>query len=102
MSASTHGEFRKGSGIAERGAQRQTLNRRLFMRCSLGGCSEPRLWWRARAKPDRSPCCTADLQDARSSWACSPSPRSWLLATRLREVLGADPFGSLAHSRPFP
>ena len=44
MSASTHGESPEGKAdIAERGANGQTLNRRLFMQLQVfGGCPEPK------------------------------------------------------------
>jgi hypothetical protein len=103
MSASTHGESPEGKAdVAERGANGQTSNRRLFMQLQVfGGCPEPKALVGALERSQIEAVLYADLQDARGVGVLTFAEDPGFFATRLREVLSADPFGSLAHKPAF-
>jgi chlorite dismutase len=88
--------------VAERGANGQTSNRRLFMQLQVfGGCSETKALVGALERSQIEAVLYADLQDARGVGVLTFAEDPGFFATRLREVLSADPFGSLAHKPAF-
>jgi len=98
MSASEHG---KPAGVtvdvAERGANGQTSNRRLFMQLQVfGGCSDAKALAASLERSQIEAVLYADLHDARGVGVLSCAEDPAFFATRLREVLGPEPFGSLA------
>jgi chlorite dismutase len=103
MGVSTHGGFPDGKvDVAERGANGQTSNRRLFMQLQVfGGCPEPKALMGALERSQIEAVLYADLQDARGVGVLTFAEDPAFFATRLREVLGAEPFGSLAHKPAF-
>jgi len=97
MSASTHGGSPEVKvDVAERGANGQTSNRRLFMQLQVfGGCPEPKALAGALERSQIEAVLYADLQDPRGVGVLTFAEDPAFFVTRLREVLGAEPFGSL-------
>src|SRR6266545_4680014 len=99
MSGSTHaGAPEVKVDVAERGANGQSSHRRLFMQLqAFGGCPEPKLLAGALERSQIDAVLYADLQNPRGVGVLSFSEDPAFFVTRLREVLGAEPFASLAH-----
>ncbi|HTY76387.1 MAG TPA: chlorite dismutase family protein [Candidatus Bathyarchaeia archaeon] len=99
MSGSAHGgpsEIRVE--VAERGANGQTSSRRLFMQLQVyGGCPEPKALAAALERSQIEAVLYADLGDPRGVGVLTFAEDPVFLATRVREVLAAEPFGSLSH-----
>ena len=97
MSASSHGgsaEVRVD--VDERGANGQRSSRRLFMQLqAFGGCSDPKNLVGALEGSQMEAVLYADLHDARGVGVLSFAEDPAFFVTRLREVLGAEPFGAL-------
>jgi chlorite dismutase len=84
--------------VAERGANGQISNRRLFMQLQVfGGCADPKVLAGALERSRIDAVLYADLQDPRGVGVLSLSEDPAFFVTRLREVLGAEPFASLTH-----
>ena len=84
--------------VAERGANGQTSSRRLFMQLQVyGGCSEPKALAAALERSQIEAVLYADLGDPRGVGVLTFAEDPAFLATRIREVLAAEPFGSLSH-----
>jgi hypothetical protein len=82
--------------VAERGANGQSSSRRLFMQLqAFGGCSDPKILAGALERSQIEAVLYADLHDPRGVGVLSFAEEPALFATRLREVLGAEPFASL-------
>ena len=82
--------------VAERGANGQTSNRRLFMQLQVfGGCPEPKVLVGALERSQIEAVLYADLQDPRGVGVLTFAEDPAFFVTRLREVLGAEPFASL-------
>jgi hypothetical protein len=82
--------------VAERGANGQTSTRRLFMQLQVfGGCPEPKALAGALERSQIEAVLYADLQDPRGVGVLTFAEDPAFFVTRLREVLGAEPFGSL-------
>jgi len=99
MSGSTHaGTPEVKVDVAERGANGQSSDRRLFMQLqAFGGCSEPKGLAGALERSQIDAVLYADLQDPRGVGVLSFAEDPAFFVTRLREVLGAEPFASLTH-----
>jgi chlorite dismutase len=99
MSGSTHaGAPEVKVDVAERGANGQSSDRRLFMQLqAFGGCSEPKVLAGALGRSQIDAVLYADLQDPRGVGVLSFAEDPAFFVTRLREVLGAEPFASLTH-----
>ncbi len=99
MSGSTHaGAPEVKVDVAERGANGQSSHRRLFMQLqAFGGCPEPKVLAGALERSQIDAVLYADLQDPRGVAVLSFSEDPTFFVTRLREVLGAEPFASLTH-----
>jgi len=83
--------------IAERGANGQTSNRRLFMLLqAFGGCYEPKALAAALKRSRIEAALYADLQDPRGVGVLTFAEDPAFLVTRAREVLGGEPFAGLA------
>ena len=97
MSASTQGGSPEVKvDVAERGANGQTSNRRLFMQLQVfGGCPEPKVLVGALERSQIEAVLYADLQDPRGVGVLTFAEDPAFFVTRLREVLGAEPFASL-------
>ena len=97
MSASSHGESAEVRVDAdERGANGQRSSRRLFMQLQVfGGCSDPKTLVSALERSQVEAVLYADLHDARGVGVLSFAQDPAFFVTRLREVLGAEPFGAL-------
>ena len=97
MSASSHGgsaEVRVD--VDERGANGQRSSRRLYMQLQVfGGCSDPKTLMSALERSQIEAVLYADLHDARGVGVLSFAEDPAFFVTRLREVLGAEPFGAL-------
>ena len=86
--------------LAERGANGQTSNRRLFMQLqAFGGCSDAKALAAALERSRIEAVLYADLQDPRGVGVLTFAEDPALLATRVRELLAAEPFASL-HLKP--
>src|ERR1700687_5234331 len=84
--------------VAERGANGQTSNRRLFMQLqAFGGCPEPKALAGALERSRIEAALYADLQDARGVGVLTFAEDPAFLVTRVREVLAAEPFAGLTH-----
>ena len=84
--------------VAERGANGQSSNRRLFMQLqAFGGCLEPKALAGALERSRIDAVLYADLQDSRGVGVLTFADDPAFFVTRLREVLGAEPFASLTH-----
>lgn len=95
MTASTPGSPERVD-VAERGANGQTSTRRLFMQLQVfGGCPEPKALTGALERSQIEGVLYADLQDPRGVGVLTFAEDPVFFVTRLREVLGAEPFGSL-------
>jgi len=82
--------------VAERGANGQTSNRRLFMQLqAFGGCSDAKALAAALERSRIEAALYADLQDPRGVGVLTFAEDPALLATRVREVLAAEPFADL-------
>ena len=103
MSASAHGGPQETKvDVAERGANGQPSNRRLFMQLQVfGGCSEPKALAGTLERSQIEGVLYADLQDPRGVGVLAFAEDPAFFVTRLREVLGAEPFASLAHKPEF-
>ena len=84
--------------VAERGANGQRSNRRLFMQLqAFGGCAEPKALAGALERSQIEAVLYADFQDPCGVAVLAFSEDPAFFVTRLREVLGAEPFASLDH-----
>jgi hypothetical protein len=84
--------------VAERGANGQSSNRRLFMQLqAFGGCPDLKVLAGALERSQIDAVLYADLQDPRGVGVLSFSEDPAFFVTRPREVLGAEPFASLTH-----
>jgi chlorite dismutase len=82
--------------VAERGANGQTSNRRLFMQLQVfGGCSDPKALTAALERSRIEGALYVDLQDPRGVGVLTFAEDPAFLATRVREVLAAEPFAGL-------
>jgi chlorite dismutase len=97
VSASSHRESAEVRvDIDERGANGQRSSRRLFMQLQVfGGCSDPKTLVSALERSQIEAVLYADLHDARGVGVLSFAEDPAFFVTRLREVLGAEPFGAL-------
>jgi len=83
--------------VAERGANGQTSNRRLFMQLQVfGGCSEPKALAASLERSRIEAVLYADLKDPRGVGVLTFAEDPAFLVTRAREVLGGEPFAGLA------
>lgn len=88
--------------VAERGANGQTSTRRLFMQLQVfGGCPEPKALAGALERSQIEGVLYADLQDPRGVGVLTFAEDPAFFVTRLREVLGAEPFGSLVQKAAY-
>jgi hypothetical protein len=84
--------------VTERGANGQSSNRRLFMQLqAFGGCAEPKALAGALERSQIEAVLYADFQDPGGVAVLALSEDPAFFVTRLREVLGAEPFASLDH-----
>jgi chlorite dismutase len=82
--------------VAERGANGQSSNRRLFMQLqAFGGCAEPKALASALERSQIEAVLYADFQDPCGVAVLAFSEDPVFFLTRLREVLSAEPFASL-------
>jgi chlorite dismutase len=82
--------------VAERGANGQVSNRRLFMQLQVfGGCGEPKALAGTLERSRIEAALYADLHDPRGVGVLSFAEDPAFFVTRLREVLGAEPFAGL-------
>src|SRR5207247_10457742 len=80
----------------ERGANGQTSSRRLFMqRQAFGGCGDARALAASLERSQVEAVLYADLHDARGVGVLTLAEDPAFFTTRLREVLGAEPWGGL-------
>jgi chlorite dismutase len=83
--------------VAERGANGQTSSRRLFMQLqAFGGCGDAKALAGSLERSQIEAVLYADVHDSRGVGVLSFAEDPAFFVTRLREVLGAEPFGSLA------
>ena len=83
--------------VAERGANGQTSSRRLFMQLqAFGGCGDAKALVAALERSQIDAVLYADLHDSRGVGVLSFAEDPAFFVTRLREVLGAEPFVGLA------
>jgi len=83
--------------VAERGANGQTSSRRLFMQLqAFGGCGDAKALAAALERSQIDAVLYADLHDSRGVGVLSFAEDPAFFVTRLREVLGAEPFAGLA------
>src|SRR3990170_3207419 len=95
-----HGEAKLD--VRERGANAQTSERRLFMQLqSFGGCVDPKPLVAALERSRLEAVLYADINDAKGVGILAMSEDPAFFATRLRELLGADPFAWLARKAEF-
>ncbi len=82
--------------VAERGANGQTSNRRLFMQLqAFGRCSEPKILAGALERSRIEAVLYADLGDSRGVGVLTLAEDPAVFVTRAREVFGAEPFAGL-------
>jgi len=82
--------------VDERGANGQRSSRRLFMQLQVfAGCSDPKTLVSALERSQIEAVLYADLHDVRGVGVLSFAEDPAFFVTRLREVLGAEPFGAL-------
>lgn len=82
--------------VAERGANGQTSNRRLFMQLqAFGGCGEPKALAASLERSQIDAVLYADLHDPRGVAVLSFAEDPTFFVTRLREVLSSAPFAGL-------
>src|SRR5215472_2867240 len=80
----------------ERGANGQTSSRRLFMQLQVfGGCGDAKALAASLERSQVEAVLYADLHDARGVGVLTFAEDPGFFVTRLREVLGAEPFGTL-------
>ena len=83
--------------VAERGANGQTSNRRLFMQLQVfGGCGDVKALAASLERSQIEAVLYADLHDSRGVGLLTLAEDPVFFVTRLREDLGAEPFCSLA------
>lgn len=83
--------------VSERGAGGQISTRRLFIQLQFfGGCFDPRALVGTLEKNRVDAVLYVDLQDPRGVGVLTFAEDPVFFVTRLREVLGAEPFASLA------
>ena len=88
--------------VRERGANQQTSERRLFMQLqSFGGCVDPKPLVAALERSRLEAVLYADINDAKGVGVLAMSEDPAFFATRLRELLGAEPFAGLARKAEF-
>ena len=97
MSTTGHGKPEEVTvETAERGANGQTSNRRLFMQIqAFGGCAEPKALATALERSRIEAALYADLQDPRGVGVLTFAEDPAFFVTRAREVLAAEPFAGL-------
>src|SRR6266852_2571494 len=82
--------------VAERGANGQTSNRRLYMQLqAFGECSEPKALAAALERSRIEAALYADLRDPRGVGLLTFAEAPAFLVPRVREVLVAEPFAGL-------
>ena len=82
--------------VDERGANGQRSSRRLFMQLqAFGGCADPKVLVSALERSQIEAVLYADLHDARGVGVLTFAEDPGFFVTRLREVLGAEPFATL-------
>jgi hypothetical protein len=98
MSAPEHGKPAEVTvDVAERGANGQTSNRRLFMQLQVfGGCGDAKALAASLERSQVEAVLYADVHDTRGVGVLTCAEDPAFFATRLREVLGAEPFAGLA------
>ncbi|PYN75984.1 MAG: hypothetical protein DMD96_26635 [Candidatus Rokuibacteriota bacterium] len=83
--------------VQERGADRQTSERRLFIQLSVfGGCLDAKPLLRALESSRLEAVLYQDVNDSRGIGVLAMSEDPLFFVTALREVLNADPFAGLA------
>jgi hypothetical protein len=83
--------------VAERGANGQTSSRRLFMQLqAFGGCGDAKALAASLERSQIDAVLYGDLHDSRGVGVLSFAKDPAFFVTRLREVLGAEPFVGLA------
>lgn len=83
--------------VRERGANQQTLDRRLFMQLqAFGGCADPKPLAAALEASGAEAALYEDINDARGVAVLAMSEDPGFFVSALREVLGGEPFASLA------
>jgi len=88
--------------VRERGANQQTSERRLFIQLqSFGGCVDPKPLVAALERSRLEAVLYADINDAKGVGVLAMSEDPAFFATRLRELLGAEPFAGLARKAEF-
>jgi chlorite dismutase len=88
--------------VRERGANQQTSERRLFIQLqSFGGCVDPKPLVAALERSRIEAVLYADINDAKGVGVLAMNEDPAFFATRLRELLGADPFAGLARKAEF-
>jgi hypothetical protein len=99
MSASAHGGSQEAKvDVAERGANGQSSDLRLFMQLQVfGGCADPKALAGALERSHIEAVLYADLGDPRGVGVLTFAEDPAFFVTRAREVLGAEPFASLTH-----
>ena len=97
MGTTAHGKPDEAKvDVTERGANGQTSNRRLFMQLQVfGGCAEPKALAGSLERSRIEAALYADLHDPRGVGVLSFAEDPAFFVTRLREVLGAEPFAGL-------
>jgi chlorite dismutase len=98
MSAQEHGKQAPVTVDArERGANQQVSARRLFMQLQAwGGCADPKAVQTALERSQIEAVLYADLHDPRGVGVVTFAENPVFFTTRLREVLGVEPFANLA------
>ncbi len=82
--------------ILERGANKQTSERRLFIQLqAFGGCADAKSLVGALERSQIEAALYADVNDPRGVAVLAMSEDPAFFATRLRELLGAEPFAGL-------
>jgi chlorite dismutase len=83
--------------VVERGAHGQASSRRLFMQLqAFGGCGDAKALAASLERSQIEAVLYADLHDPRGVGVLTFAEDPVFFVTRLREVLGTEPFGSLA------
>ena len=83
--------------VVEHGANGQTSSRRLFMQLqAFGGCGDAKVLAASLERSQIEAVLYADVHDPRGAAVLSFAEDPAFFVTRLREVLGAEPFGGLA------
>jgi len=88
--------------VQERGANRQTSSRRLYLQLqAFGGCADPEPLVGALAASRIEAVLYQDVNDPRGVGVLAVSEEPQFFVETFRELLNADPFGRLAHKPRF-